>query len=103
MADVERSLRALEVDWPATPDVAARLELAPRPRRRRRVEIAPGLEGIWLAGGEHVAIFPAVRPRLAGHVLVWATGAVTFRLEGPALTRERALELARTISGTAPG
>jgi hypothetical protein len=37
MAELERTLRQLapEVDWPATPDVAGRLELTPRRRQRR--------------------------------------------------------------------
>jgi len=38
MTDYERALRALEVDWPATP--ALRLELSPRPRRRLIVAVA---------------------------------------------------------------
>ena len=33
MADLERSLRALDVDWPETPDVAGLLAPAPRPAR----------------------------------------------------------------------
>jgi hypothetical protein len=37
MADLERSLRSLHVEWPETPDVAARLELRARPRRRALV------------------------------------------------------------------
>src|SRR5215475_13157087 len=31
---MERELAALEVEWPPTPDIASRLELAPRPSRR---------------------------------------------------------------------
>jgi hypothetical protein len=221
MADLDRSLRTLGVDWPPTPDVAARLELAPRRRRRElvaaaalaaalvaafavpqsrsailrffgiggvtiervstlpaaaerplgaglgprltdaeaeamlgapfrpashgtlygrdgivstllaapepvlltelgsaamlkklvggstrieSVEIAPGVEGLWLSGAEHVVFFfPHASPRLAGNVLAWTSGRLTFRLEGRALTRERALALARTILGTATG
>ena len=37
MTELERALRVLPVDWPATPDVAARLELRPR---RHRVLVA---------------------------------------------------------------
>jgi hypothetical protein len=33
MTELELSLRALEVEWPETPDVAPRLELGRRPRR----------------------------------------------------------------------
>lgn len=37
MTELERSLRALEVDWPATPDIASRLE----PGRRARTRTLP--------------------------------------------------------------
>ena len=37
MTELERSLRTLRVDWPPTPDVASRLELRARPRRRALV------------------------------------------------------------------
>jgi hypothetical protein len=40
MAELERELRRLPVDWPATPDLAARLELAPTHARRRRLAVA---------------------------------------------------------------
>ena len=39
MPELERSLRTLQVEWPATPDVASRLELAPR-RSRRWIAVA---------------------------------------------------------------
>jgi len=214
MADLERALREVEVEWPATPDVASRLELAPRRRRRalvvaavalaaavaaafavpqsrgailrffhlggvtvvrvetlppaeerplaaglgdpidspsaaivlgspflplehgtlyqqyavvstllagpvllsefrgngvmkkfvatevEYVEVAPGVRGIWFEGEKHVVAFPSAPPRLAGNVLVFATDALTFRLEAPGLTRAQAIELARTILGT---
>jgi hypothetical protein len=64
------------------------------------VVIEPGVQGIWIAGPEHVVFFPAAAPRLAGDTLVWASGNVTFRLEGHALTQARALALARQILGT---
>lgn len=72
--------------------------------RIESVEIAPGVEGIWLAGEAHaVFFFPQASPRLAGNVLVWASGDVTFRLEGRTLTKRSAVELARQILGTAGG
>jgi hypothetical protein len=37
MTELEHSLRTLRVDWPPTPDVASRLELRARPRRRALV------------------------------------------------------------------
>jgi len=217
MPELERSLRALEPDWPATPDVAARLRLEPRRRRRalvvavaaagaaalaaalavpesrgallrffhlggatiervdtlpaaeerplaaglgvpaseadaarvlrtpflprrhgtlyeqggfvstllrapapvllsefgspdlvkkfvtgavEEVEIAAGVSGLWITGAPHVVFFPGSSPRLAGNVLVWARGEVTFRLEGRALRRDDAVRLARAVLGT---
>jgi hypothetical protein len=64
------------------------------------LQVAPGVTGLWIAGEHHVVFFPGASPRLAGNVLVWATSARTYRLEGPALTRAEALRLARAIIGT---
>jgi hypothetical protein len=64
------------------------------------VEVAPGVTGLWIAGAPHVVFFPDASPRLAGNVLVWVSGNVTFRLEGDALAKESALRLAREILGT---
>jgi hypothetical protein len=63
------------------------------------VRIDEEREGLWLAGGEHVVRFVETPPRLAGNVLLWEHGGVTYRLEGKRLTKERALELAREMSG----
>jgi hypothetical protein len=62
--------------------------------------IAPGLVGVWIAGGRHVFFGPELPARLAGNVLLWERDGITFRLEGRALTKPRALELAREIDGT---
>jgi len=67
------------------------------------VDIAPGLQGLFLTGGHHVVVFPQVSPRLAGTVLVWVSRGITFRLEGRTLTEEKAVELARRITGTDGG
>jgi hypothetical protein len=63
-----------------------------------------GAFGIWLQGAPHVVTFQDRRgrirqftTRLAGNVLVWTRGDLTFRLEGK-LTKQRALELARSIT-----
>jgi hypothetical protein len=64
------------------------------------VEVAPGVTGLWIAGTPHVVFFPNASPRLAGNVLLWASGNVTFRLEGRGLGKESALRLAREILGT---
>jgi hypothetical protein len=68
-----------------------------------RVEIAPGVEGLWLSGGEHVFFGPSIPPRLAGNVLLWERGGVTFRLEGRRLGLKDALRLARSLEGTSTG
>jgi hypothetical protein len=67
------------------------------------VEVSPGVPGLWIAGAPHAVFFPNASPRLAGRVLVWVKGGVTFRLEGPGLSKENALRLAREILGTAAG
>ena len=66
-----------------------------------RVEISPGVQGIWISGKKHVVFFPKASPRLAGNALIWADGSITFRLEGSGLEREEALRIARRILGTA--
>jgi hypothetical protein len=67
------------------------------------VEVAPGIEGVWLAGEQHVVFLPNAAPRLAGNVLVWEHGGITYRLEGRQLTKATALRLAREITGTGGG
>jgi hypothetical protein len=67
------------------------------------VRVTPGVQGLWIAGAPHVVFFPGASPRLAGNVLVFATGTRTFRLEGPGLTRADALAKAREILGTTAG
>ncbi len=62
-----------------------------------RIGPAPGL---WIAGAEHVAVLPAAPPRLAGNVLVWQVGPITYRLEGRLLSRKLALEIASSVTGT---
>jgi hypothetical protein len=56
-----------------------------------------GRQALWISGGEHVYMGPALPPRYAGNTLIWQDGAITFRLEGNALTLERAQELARGL------
>ena len=56
--------------------------------------------GLWIAGARHVLALPDAPPRLAGNVLVWQLGPITYRLEGRALTKQTALELAAEIDGT---
>jgi hypothetical protein len=56
-----------------------------------------GEAGLWLTGAEHVFIAPNAPPRLAGNVLLWQHGDLTFRLEGRGLTRQEAFRIARSI------
>jgi hypothetical protein len=55
-----------------------------------------GATAAWISGASHNVYFPGTTPRLAGNVLVWERGSVTYRLEGT-LTRSAALELARSL------
>ena len=66
------------------------------------VEVAPGTNGLWIEG-RHDVFFGGGSPRLAGNVLVWDDGHVTYRLEGPNLKKDDALRLARAIMGTTNG
>jgi hypothetical protein len=61
------------------------------------VRVDAAADGLWIAGEEHVVFWPEAPPRLAGNVLVWERDGVTYRLEGRALTKARALELARGL------
>jgi hypothetical protein len=56
-----------------------------------------GYPGVWIEGPPHGLYLPGGDARLAGNVLIWVRDGVTFRLEGD-LTRERALELAGTLT-----
>lgn len=65
------------------------------------VEVVPGAIGAWLAGAPHVVLVRSAPARLAGNVLVWEAAGITYRLEGPALTRSRALAIARQVTAPA--
>ena len=56
-----------------------------------------GYAAVWIEGPPHGLYLPGGEARLAGNVLIWVRDGVTFRLEGD-LTRERALELAGTLT-----
>ena len=73
------------------------------PNTRIQPVTVNGHFGLWMAGAPHVITYfdsharghdRAVR--LAGNVLVWSSGSLTLRLEGP-LTRDEALRLAKTV------
>ena len=56
--------------------------------------------GLWLAGKPHIFFFPHEPARLAGNTLVWQENETTYRIEGPGLTRQKALDLARSLRDT---
>jgi hypothetical protein len=62
------------------------------------LQVAVDAPGVWIIGEAHVFIGPTTPPRLAGNVLIWQSGAITYRLEGHDLTRGLALRLAREIT-----
>jgi len=66
----------------------------------RFVQVTATAQGVWISGEEHLFVVPGAPPRLAGNVLLWHSGEVTYRLEGRELTEETALRLAREIDGT---
>lgn len=62
-----------------------------------------GLQGYWLSGAPHVLYytdergsFTAEEGRLAGNTLAWQRAGIVYRLES-ALSKERAIEIARSI------
>lgn len=61
-----------------------------------------GAPGLWIDGAEHVIAYRDAdgihykERRLAGNVLIWERGGITYRLEN-ASTREEALALAREL------
>ena len=55
-----------------------------------------GAPALWISGAGHNVYFPGTSARLAGNVLVWERGSVTYRLEGT-LSKSAALELARSL------
>jgi hypothetical protein len=65
-----------------------------------QVKVRNGGFGLWLAGNPHIFFFPREPARLAGNTLVWQENETTYRLEGPGLTRQKALDLARSLRDT---
>jgi hypothetical protein len=61
------------------------------------VQIGQDAYGVWITGAPHVFFFPREPARLAGDTLVWVHADTTFRLEGPNLSRDEALKLARSL------
>ena len=56
--------------------------------------------GVWLTGKPHVFFFPREPARLAGNTLIWQGNGTTYRLEAPGLTKQEALDLARSLRDT---
>jgi hypothetical protein len=61
------------------------------------VSLGAGVPAIWIYGGRHVFMAPALPPRYAGNTLLWQRGGITYRLEGRALTLAHARALARAL------
>jgi hypothetical protein len=59
-----------------------------------------GTQGFWISGAPHVLLLPQAVPRVAGNVLIWQRGTITYRLEGRGLNEQAALRLATQIQGT---
>jgi hypothetical protein len=65
-----------------------------------------GATGLWITGASHEIVYRdpvsgeivAKSRRLAGNVLIWEDGGVTYRLEG-AIDSVDALEVARNLRG----
>mgnify|MGYP003693542251 CR=1 FL=1 len=68
-----------------------------QPDQRRLGAGPPGRLGRLALGKAHVFFFPREPARLAGNTLVWTRGSYTYRLEGPNLSRDAALKLARSL------
>ena len=72
------------------------------PRTRLEPVVVNGNPGYWISGAHHAVVFRDVRgrvrelPRLAGNVLLWVQGGVTFRLEGD-IPKRQALDLAHAL------
>jgi hypothetical protein len=64
--------------------------------RIESVTLDTGRQGFWLTGGRHVVLEPTPA-RLAGNVLLWDDGNVTYRLEGRRLRLATALAVARDM------
>jgi hypothetical protein len=56
-----------------------------------------GSPGLWISGALHDVFFSGTSPRLAGNVLVWERGGVTYRLESRSLTQDDAISVARSL------
>jgi hypothetical protein len=98
-----RRARLVLTQWPARAVLFAKLLTYDA---RKDVVDVGGALGIWIEGPEH-AVFYLGRQRreervggyLAGNVLVWQRGRVTYRLEA-GVSQERALELAASLRPT---
>jgi hypothetical protein len=54
-------------------------------------------QALWVSGSRHVIFFAGQSPRLAGNVLLWEADGVTYRLEGPNLSKVDAISLAQSL------
>ena len=61
------------------------------------VQVLPDSWGVWLSGKPHVFFFAREPARFAGNTLSGPGARYTYRLEGPNLSRDAALKLARSL------
>jgi hypothetical protein len=80
----------------SVPAVVLVKKVAAAGTRVEATSIRPGTRGFWLSGRPHVLLEPTPA-RLAGNVLLWDEGQVTYRLEGRRLELATALALARRL------
>ena len=81
-------------------DAAFLKKLAVSGTATRWVRVRDGAYGLWLSGRPHVFFFPREPARLAGSTLVWQENGTTYRLEGPGLSLQGAIALAKSLRDT---
>ena len=62
-----------------------------------RAAVAGADQALWISGSRHLIFFAGQSPRLAGNVLLWEANGVTYRLEGPNLSKVEAISLAESL------
>jgi hypothetical protein len=80
------------------PDGVVLKKIAARATSVEPARVTRAGDALWLEGGRHLLVLPHASRRLAGHVLLWVSGGLTFRLEGASLDEGTALALARELA-----
>ena len=61
------------------------------------VPLGADIPALWIHGGRHVFLAPAIPARYAGNTLLWQARGITYRLEGAHVRLQPALEIARDV------